>query len=37
MVIDTHAGAGVYALDGGYASKNAEFETGISRLWDRKD
>ncbi|NKI69913.1 23S rRNA (adenine(2030)-N(6))-methyltransferase RlmJ [Collimonas pratensis] len=37
MVIDTHAGAGVYALDGGYASKNAEYESGISRLWDRKD
>ncbi len=37
MYIDTHAGAGVYALDGGYASKNAEYETGISRLWDRKD
>lgn len=35
--IDTHAGAGLYALDGGYASKNAEFETGISRLWERKD
>jgi 23S rRNA (adenine2030-N6)-methyltransferase len=37
MYIDTHAGAGVYALDGGYASKNAEFETGIGRLWNRKD
>lgn len=37
MYIDTHAGAGVYALDGGYASKNAEYETGIARLWDRKD
>lgn len=37
MVIDTHAGAGVYALDGDYASKNAEYETGIARLWDRKD
>ncbi|MDB5761781.1 MAG: hypothetical protein JWQ21_776 [Herminiimonas sp.] len=37
MYIDTHAGAGVYALDGGYAAKNAEYETGISRLWDRKD
>ena len=36
-VIDTHAGAGMYALDGGYASKNAEFESGISRLWSRKD
>lgn len=37
MYIDTHAGAGVYALDGGYAAKNAEYETGIARLWDRKD
>lgn len=37
MVIDTHAGAGVYALDGDYASKNAEYETGIAKLWDRKD
>jgi 23S rRNA (adenine2030-N6)-methyltransferase len=37
MVIDTHAGAGVYALDSEYASKNAEYETGIARLWERKD
>jgi 23S rRNA (adenine2030-N6)-methyltransferase len=37
MYIDTHAGAGVYALDTGYAAKNVEYETGISRLWDRKD
>ena len=37
MVIDTHAGAGVYALDGGYASKNAEYETGIAKLWGRTD
>lgn len=36
MYIDTHAGAGVYALDTGYAAKNAEFETGIAQLWDRK-
>ncbi len=35
--IDTHAGAGVYALDGGYASKNAEYETGIAPLWERTD
>ncbi len=35
--IDTHSGAGVYALDGGYAAKNAEFETGIAPLWDRSD
>jgi len=37
MYIDTHAGAGVYALDDGYATKNAEYETGISKLWERKD
>jgi 23S rRNA (adenine2030-N6)-methyltransferase len=35
--IDTHSGAGLYALDSAYAAKNAEFETGISRLWERKD
>ena len=37
MYIDTHAGAGVYALDSGEATKNAEFDTGITRLWGRKD
>jgi 23S rRNA (adenine2030-N6)-methyltransferase len=37
MYIDTHAGAGVYALDTGYAAKNTEYETGISRLWSRTD
>jgi 23S rRNA (adenine2030-N6)-methyltransferase len=37
MVVDTHAGGGVYALDGNYASKNAEYETGIGPLWDRTD
>lgn len=37
MYIDTHAGAGVYALDGNFAAKNAEYDTGIGRLWDRKD
>ncbi|HSH72389.1 MAG TPA: 23S rRNA (adenine(2030)-N(6))-methyltransferase RlmJ [Methylophilaceae bacterium] len=30
--IDTHAGAGKYALDSGYATQNAEFNSGISRL-----
>ncbi len=35
--IDTHSGAGVYALDGGYAAKNAEYETGIGPLWERTD
>ena len=37
MYIDTHAGAGVYELDSAQAAKNAEFDTGIARLWDRKD
>jgi len=35
--IDTHAGAGLYALDSGYASKNAEYETGIAPLWNKTD
>ena len=35
--IDTHAGAGCYALDSGYATQNAEYESGIARLWDRND
>lgn len=36
-VIDTHAGAGVYALNSEFAQKNAEFETGIKRLFDAKN
>ncbi|QBQ97184.1 23S rRNA (adenine(2030)-N(6))-methyltransferase RlmJ [Paraburkholderia pallida] len=35
--IDTHAGAGAYALREGYATKNAEFDTGIGKLWGRTD
>ncbi len=35
--IDTHAGAGCYALDSGYAAQNAEYEGGIARLWRRDD
>jgi 23S rRNA (adenine2030-N6)-methyltransferase len=35
--IDTHAGAGCYELDTGYATKNAEYESGIARLWNRDD
>ncbi|MEY3201026.1 MAG: ribosomal large subunit methyltransferase [Pseudomonadota bacterium] len=35
--IDTHAGAGFYALDSGYATKLAEYEGGVGRLWDRTD
>jgi 23S rRNA (adenine2030-N6)-methyltransferase len=37
MVIDTHAGAGAYQLDTGYAVKSGEAKSGINRLWDRKD
>ena len=35
--IDTHAGAAAYALDEGYAATNAEYESGIARLWARED
>ena len=35
--IDTHAGAGCYALDSGYATQNAEYQSGIARLWERDD
>lgn len=35
--VDTHAGAGVYDLTSDYARKNAEYETGIGRLWGRAD
>jgi len=36
-VIDTHAGAGAYSLDAGYAVKLAEYKDGIGRLWTRND
>jgi len=36
-VIDTHAGAGAYGLDAGYAAKNAEFAEGIGRLLDKAE
>lgn len=35
--VDTHAGAGLYALDTGYATKLAEYSDGIGRLWPRTD
>jgi len=31
-VIDTHAGAGMYAIKSDFSQKNMEFETGVSRL-----
>ena len=36
-LVDTHAGAGGYALDGRYAQKNAEHAGGIAALYARKD
>ena len=35
--IDTHAGAGIYSLDTGFAAQNAEYETGIGKLWQAND
>ena len=36
-IIDTHAGAGMYALSSDFAQKNAEFEDGIARLMVAKN
>lgn len=36
-LIDTHAGAGAYKLQSRHAQRNAEFENGIARLWERED
>jgi 23S rRNA (adenine2030-N6)-methyltransferase len=36
-LIDTHAGAGGYSLEGRYAHTNNESETGVARLWERAD
>jgi len=35
--IDTHAGAGGYALNSGYATMHREYLSGIGRLWTRDD
>ena len=37
LFVDSHAGAGIYDLQGDYARKNAEYEGGIARLWERTD
>jgi 23S rRNA (adenine2030-N6)-methyltransferase len=37
LVVDTHAGAGSYSLEQGFAAKNAEFRNGIAMLWGRND
>jgi 23S rRNA (adenine2030-N6)-methyltransferase len=36
-VVDTHAGAGGYSLQGEHAHKRDEFADGIGRLWKRDD
>ena len=36
-LVDTHAGAGGYSIEGRYAQKNAEYGSGVARLYDRKD
>lgn len=36
-LVDTHAGAGGYSLQGEYANKRAEYLDGIARLWGRDD
>ena len=37
VVVDTHAGAGIYSLEQGFALRNAEFRNGIALLWERND
>lgn len=36
-LIDTHAGAGGYSVEGRYAQKKAEYGEGVAKLYDRKD
>ncbi len=35
--VDTHAGAGLYALDSARTAKLSEYRDGVGRLWGRKD
>ena len=35
-IIDTHAGAGRYALESAHATTLGEYKDGIGRLWDAK-
>jgi 23S rRNA (adenine2030-N6)-methyltransferase len=37
LMVDTHAGAGVYGLDIGYATRLAEYIDGIDQLYQRDD
>ncbi|MDT9001737.1 23S rRNA (adenine(2030)-N(6))-methyltransferase RlmJ [Paucibacter sp. APW11] len=36
-LVDTHAGAGGYSIEGRYAQKKGEYSTGIARLYDARD
>ena len=36
-LVDTHAGAGGYSIEGQYAQKKGEYSLGVSRLWDARD
>ena len=36
-LVDTHAGAGGYSLEGRYAHTKDEYQTGIDKLWQRDD
>ena len=37
LMLDTHAGAGLYAIDSDAAKKTGEYIDGIARLWNRND
>ena len=37
MIVDTHAGAGLYSLGEGHAAKSGESASGIDKLWVRND
>lgn len=36
-LVDTHAGAGGYSIEGRYAQTKGEYSSGVARLWDAKD
>jgi 23S rRNA (adenine2030-N6)-methyltransferase len=35
-LVDTHAGAGGYSLEGPYAQKKGEYVNGVARLWEKE-
>ena len=37
VVMDTHAGRGLYGLDGEEAQRSPEWRDGVGRLWDWPD